>query len=71
MLTEIKTIEDARKYRYNNWAGNPKGYKYEEGYCAEEIADSGGWMYYQCRKKNGKGLNGLFCGIHAKKHPLQ
>ena len=60
-----KTLEEAKNYRYGEWAGNPKGIGYKEGFCAYEIPD--GWLYRQCSLKNGKGINGLYCGIHAKK----
>ena len=60
-----KTLEEARKHRYGDWAGNPKGDPYQEGRCAYEVRR--GWHFYQCSNKNGKGVNGLYCGIHAKK----
>jgi hypothetical protein len=68
MINAPKTIEEARKYRYGNWAGLPNGHKYIEGYCAYEVSDSGRpALFRQCYRKNGKGLNDLYCGIHAKK----
>lgn len=68
MFDTPKTIEEARAHRYNTWAGNPNGTRYREGFCAYEVHESGGGcLFYQCRHKNGKGTNGLYCGIHAKK----
>lgn len=67
MLGYPKTKEEAAKYRYNTWAGNPKGHKYIEGRCAEEIWSSGrGSLPYQCSRKNGHGPDGLYCKQHAK-----
>lgn len=67
MFHEPHTIEEARAYRYNCWAGNPNGRKYSEGFCAAECYDNLSHIFYQCSRKNGKGINGLYCGIHAKK----
>jgi hypothetical protein len=67
MLNIPKTLIEAKKYRYNKWAGNPNGDKYNEKQCAYEVSDNRGFMYRQCTRKNGKGINGLYCGIHAKK----
>ena len=67
LFHEPHTIEEARLYRYNRWAGNPNGSKYREGFCAAEICDSLTHVFYQCTRRNGKGINGLYCGIHSKK----
>lgn len=65
MINPPKNLDEARKHRYNVWGGNPKGYKYDETKCAFEVHD--GALFYQCRYKNGKGPDGLYCGIHARK----
>ena len=62
-----KTLEEAKAYRYDCWAGNPRGYAYKEGFCAHTVPTQNGWHFVQCSRKSGKGLNGLFCGIHTKK----
>jgi len=67
MLDAPKTIEEARVFRYGEWAGNPKGNSYNPVRCAYEVHDSTGWLYHQCFHSNGKGINGLYCGIHAMK----
>lgn len=67
MLNAPKTLNEARAYRYNKWAGNPDGIPYEEGKCAYSCHCPTGFQFYQCTRKNGKGINGLYCGIHAKK----
>ena len=67
MIDAPRTIEEARKYRYNCWAGNPDGEAYDSKYCAHRVPERGrSCLSYQCRYKNGKGINGLYCGIHAK-----
>lgn len=67
MIDPPKTLEEAQKIRYCNWAGNPKGNAYNPNHCAYEVHESGrGYLFYQCRHKNGRGINGLYCGIHAK-----
>lgn len=65
MYNAPKTLEEARKYLYKKWAGNPNGEKYRESDCAYEVWDM--WHGHQCFNKNGKGINGLYCGVHAKK----
>jgi len=62
----IKTLEEAKKYRYGQWAGNPEGQKYQEGRCAYEVQDSVSGRFYQCLRKNGYGINDLYCKQHAK-----
>ncbi len=64
MFDTPKTIEEAKKYRYNKWAGNPDGWSYRENYCAYEVSDN--FTYHQCCNRKGKGINGLYCHIHAK-----
>lgn len=65
MLDCPQTIEEAQAFKYNHWAGNPKDTKYQEGRCAYEV-----WgnfcVSYQCSRKNGHGINGLYCKQHAK-----
>lgn len=39
--------------------------------CIEEVSDKGVWHWHQCSFKRGKGKDGLYCGIHAKKHPKE
>lgn len=67
MLKYPKTLEEARQYRYREWAGNPKGNPYQEGFCAYEVwpNDRGG-LPHQCHKKNGYGINSLYCKQHSK-----
>jgi hypothetical protein len=67
MLYKPKTLEEARKTKYAEWAGNPGGYKYREGRCAYEVYPRNGWIPYQCSFRNGHGPDGLYCKIHAKK----
>lgn len=62
-----KTLEDAMKYRYNRWAGNPKGNEYQPDRCAYEVHERGrGILFYQCARRNGYGPAGLYCKQHAK-----
>jgi hypothetical protein len=56
--------------RYGDWAGNPRGNAEDPARCIEEVWEPrGGMRAYQCTRKRGKGLDGLYCGIHAKRHP--
>ena len=67
MFNTPKTIEEARKIKYNSWAGNPNGNKYDERYCAYEVSGGGRMMlFYQCSRLNGHGPDGLYCKQHAK-----
>ena len=69
MKDEIKTIEEAIATTYGYGM-----YKrpYTEGNCADRVWESGrGAGSYQCHHKNGHGIGGLYCKIHAKKHPSE
>jgi len=66
MINPPKTREEARKYKYHQWAGNPQGTPYEEGLCAYEVWDRDRWGSHQCSRKNGHGPDGLYCKQHAK-----
>jgi len=66
MIKIIKTLEEAQKYKYGKWAGNPNGNKYVGGRCAYEVQDLISNRFYQCLRKNGHGINGLYCKQHAK-----
>lgn len=63
-----RTIEQAKKYRYNRWSGNPNGNRYVEGRCAYKVWGTGRSMLsYQCHRKNGYGPDDLYCKQHSKK----
>lgn len=58
--------EQARKFRYRDWAGNPGGYAYNEAWCAAEVHDGGrSVLFHQCRYSPGHGPDGMFCKVHA------
>jgi hypothetical protein len=64
-LNRPKTLDEARKYRYGQWAGNEKGHAFDPGCCAYELYR--GWLPSQCSRKPGTGPGGIFCAQHAKK----
>ena len=65
MMIQLKTLEEAKAYKYHQWAGNPNGRTYKVGFCAYEVWEN--MFSYQCSRKNGYGLNGLYCKQHSKK----
>ena len=65
MIDAPRTLEDARKRRYGEWAGNPRGHAFDPMYCAYEVPENRGWSYRQCGRRPGKGPAGLYCGTHA------
>lgn len=63
-----KTRAEAATYRYGQWAGFPSGRAWDSERCAATVADGGrSVLFHQCSRKAGKGPEGLYCGIHAKK----
>lgn len=53
--------------RYNQWAGNTRGWRERPSDCIAEVH----WsqrspLTAQCQRKRGKGPDGLFCGTHAR-----
>ncbi len=61
-----KTKAALLKHRYGTTYKNPKGQAYDPNQC--------GWIVYeqrtpnlnwQCSRKNGCGINGLWCASHA------
>jgi len=68
MLTYPQTKQEAEAYRYGDWAGNPKGYKYDPQRCAFEVfPQERGSMHHQCLRNPGHGPDGLYCKTHAKR----
>ena len=66
MIDFPKTLDQASIHRYGEWAGNPKGTKYNPKHCAYEVWPiDRGMIPHQCRRNNGHGPNGLFCWQHA------
>ena len=58
---------------YAQWVGNSKGIKEDLSHCIEHVSDGGRGSFgitRQCRFKRGKGLDGLYCGVHAKRYPV-
>ena len=53
--------------RYDEWAGNPKGFPEDKTRCVETVSDFTGWHQIQCSRKRGYGPNGEYCKQHAKK----
>ena len=66
MFHQPMTKTEAEKYRYGTWAGEPKGRAYQPNYCAAEVSDSL-MIFHQCGHRPGKGPDGLYCGVHAKR----
>lgn len=61
------TLEEAKKIRYGQWGGNPKGNKYSKNHCAYEVMPTVGFpIPYQCARKNGHGPGNLYCKQHSK-----
>jgi hypothetical protein len=56
MYHQPLTKEEAVKHRYGQRAGYPNGYAYVPGRCVH---------------KAGKGPDGLYCGIRAKKVEIE
>jgi hypothetical protein len=62
-----RTLAEAKKYRYHQWAGNSEGWPYEPKQCAFEVWTSGMMLSHrQCSKKPGYGPGKLYCKQHAK-----
>jgi hypothetical protein len=69
-LGDPTTLEEARKHAYGAWSGS-RGFRYREGRCAFEVfPNKRGALHHQCERRNGHGLNGLWCRQHAKWHPV-
>jgi hypothetical protein len=66
MINAPKTIEEARKHKYNKWAGNPSGWDYVEDRCAYDVWDKYMFGSRQCFRKAGHGPDELYCKQHAK-----
>jgi hypothetical protein len=66
MFDPPKTEEEAERYRYGEWAGQPRGYAFNPKHCAYEVP-LGRVLYCQCGARPGKGPAGLYCGTHANK----
>jgi hypothetical protein len=64
MIDTPLTLEQAQKYRYNQWGGNPNGTRYDPSRCAMEVMNN--WLFRQCSRNNGFGPQGLYCKQHAK-----
>ena len=67
-MTDLpKTIEEARKYKYSkNEYGLGYYSRYKPGSCAWEVGEPPWYIYHhQCLRKNGHGINGLYCKQHA------
>lgn len=55
------------KYRFGQWAGNPKGVKEDISRCFKGVFDP--WIEHQCTRPRGYGYKGLFCKQHSKQYP--
>ena len=55
------TTKAATYKTYGRRAGRPLGIPYDPTKCVYEI-----WSGDQCIRRNGKGPDGLYCGIHAR-----
>ena len=65
--TECNKVR-SKSLRIGDWAGRPEGTLVREADCIAQIRlRYRGIIGEQCSHKRGKGRDGLFCGIHAKK----
>ena len=53
--------------RYGVWAGNPDGRAEDPVCCVESVYDRDTMLTHQCGRKRGKGPDGLYCGVHARR----
>jgi len=60
------TSAEARKKRYGEWAGNPKGSAYVPGRCAYDCFSKNDFIPHQCSRRNGNGPDKLYCRQHAQ-----
>lgn len=61
-----KTLSEAQAYRYNQWAGNSDGNRYQPDLCAAEVPEGGrSMLFHQCYRKHV--ADGLYCKQHAAK----
>lgn len=67
MFHPPQTLEEAKAYKYGQWAGKPSGYPYNDAHCAYETMGPGGYLFHQCSRPNGHGPDGLYCKQHAKR----
>ncbi len=56
-----RNLENAKKYSYNKWGGNPLGTPFDPKRCYVECDETVGWNMHQC--SNSAGEDGL-CDIH-------
>ena len=63
MINPPKTLEEAMKIQYGRWDIDDNR-EYDPKYCAYQVW--GDWYPYQCSRKNGHGINNLYCKQHAK-----
>ena len=66
-----RTLEEAKETKYGSWAGSPNGRPYNEGRCAYDVWGDRAWYPRQCCRKNGHGINELYCKQHASKVVVQ
>lgn len=60
MKNPPKTIEEARAYPYFH-------NRYQESRCAYEVGELPYFIpWWQCSRRNGHGINGLYCKQHAE-----
>lgn len=59
-----QTREEAKKVRYGEWSGNPKGSAYQADKCAAEVGNMP--HFHQCSRAAGFGPEHLYCKQHAK-----
>ena len=68
MISDPRTLDEAKTIRYGRWGSNSAGYPYNPAHCASEVYHRfGGYVSSQCSRKNGHGPDGLYCKQHSKK----
>ncbi len=69
-MTRKSWLHDVSPRIYRQWAGNPRGIQEDLTRCIEQVSDTGrSPLSMQCQFKRGKGLDGLYCGVHARRYP--
>jgi len=67
MFNSPKTLEEAKKLTYGKKWGIKRIKHYDDKYCAYAVSEGRRThTWWQCSRKPGHGVAGLYCRQHAK-----
>lgn len=71
MDDKLKRYKESADRHIKDGYGSHPTRKYDPKRCVEYVARRDGWGGYQCARKSGQGMDGLYCKQHSPENVIE